>query len=195
MCWIIGYNFVWWLWCSSMFLSLPINNMCFHQFIFLFFSAQHIEATIKEQVLTKYGFVIQAFGLVFAIGGVFLLFLPARVCIFLQAVTNNLLYLTNLTTSNSSITQGICRYSSQNVCYVSESASQSLFTGNVLLLSVLRDASGSGLYMHSEDGKGHWHFTNQNFASKISRDTWRKAINLNQLHMQKVLQRLFSTVM
>lgn len=120
----------------------------------------------------------------------------ASMCLyFLQAVTNNLLYLTNLTTSNSSITQGICRYSSQNVCYVSESASQSLFTGNVLLLSVLRDASGSGLYMHSEDGKGHWHFTNQNFASKISRDTWRKAINLNQLHMQKVLQRLFSTVM
>ena len=44
--------------------------------------------------------------------------------------------------SYSSINQGIYRYSSQNACYVSESASQSTFRGNVLFLPVSRDTPG-----------------------------------------------------
>lgn len=140
--------------------------MFFYQFLFLFSSAQHID-TIIEQVLTKCCFVVQVFGLVCAIGGVFLIFLPAFAC-------NSPPYLTNLTSSKSSITQWICRYSSQNVCYVSESASQSMFTGNVLL-PVSRDAAGSGLYSTCTQRKGRGVSLIKNFYSKNSWDIWRKA--------------------
>lgn len=84
---------------------------------------------------------------------------------FLITVTNSPSFLNNLTSSTNSFAKHICRYSSHNVCYVSESASQSTLTGNVLL-PVSRDASGTGLYMHSKGGKVHLNY--QSITKKMS---------------------------
>lgn len=80
-------------------------------------------------------------------------------------------YLTNLTSSKSSITQGISGIAAKTSAMFLSLPVKACSQEMSFLLPVSVDAAGSGLYMHPEDRKGRWLFTDQNFASKISWDT------------------------
>lgn len=95
MCWVVGYNFAWWPNRGALrhFLSLPIKTMCFYQFLLsLFFSSTHYhnKRTRPDKILVCNTSIWTHFCNRWCVSDV-----SASVCLyFLQAVTNNLLYLT-----------------------------------------------------------------------------------------------------
>ncbi len=95
MCWVVGYNFVLWPNRAAFrcFLSLPIKTMCFYQFLFsLFFSSicYHNKRTSPHKILVCSTSIWTHFCNRWCVSDV-----SASMCFyFLQAVTNNLLYLT-----------------------------------------------------------------------------------------------------